>query len=233
MSERSVMWFDEMNIQKSEKDKRALASDDLENRIISEFDWIKDDKIQYTKFEANLIKQFMTWSLLIGLFKKTELDEIQSYLSVYGLNDEDIKLDKLGSNKTFNIGNDIPKVLSASEKFKEIEYDVGKIADNTRKNIDAAYSTSDNRAFNIAKDQANKKYNYMAHAKASKSKKYHIWKSVSDDRVRDDHSKCNGQTKPIYEPFDINGYKMMYPMDSSLGAPIDEIAGCRCSEEFI
>lgn len=32
------------------------------------------------------------------------------------------------------------------------------------------------------------------------------------------------------EPFIINGYKMMFPLDDSMGAPIDEIINCRCVE---
>jgi uncharacterized protein with gpF-like domain len=53
---------------------------------------------------------------------------------------------------------------------------------------------------------------------------------MRDERVRVSHWEADGQTVPINEPFIINGYKMMFPLDDSMGAPIDEIINCRCVE---
>lgn len=55
------------------------------------------------------------------------------------------------------------------------------------------------------------------------------WLSTQDNRVRDTHSKAGGQIKAIDEPFEVGGYKMNYPGDTSFGAPIREIANCRCA----
>jgi HK97 family phage portal protein len=56
------------------------------------------------------------------------------------------------------------------------------------------------------------------------------WLSTGDDRTRPSHVACNHQVRPIDEPFDVGGFKMMHPGDMSLGAPVSEIADCRCCE---
>ena len=55
---------------------------------------------------------------------------------------------------------------------------------------------------------------------------------MEDRYVRDTHESTNRQKKPIDKPFEVNGYLMMYPMDTDFGAPIEEIIGCRCTETF-
>lgn len=58
------------------------------------------------------------------------------------------------------------------------------------------------------------------------------WLSMRDRKVRDTHREVDGTIIPIDEPFDVGGYLMMTPKDDSLGAPDEEIAGCRCSLRF-
>lgn len=58
-----------------------------------------------------------------------------------------------------------------------------------------------------------------------------IWDSCGDDRVRPSHKALDGQRvvgfqQPFVSP--LTGAKMMYPGDRSLGAPEDEVSGCRC-----
>jgi hypothetical protein len=63
------------------------------------------------------------------------------------------------------------------------------------------------------------------------------WLATFDDRVRDDHASAGrryvegGDPGPIpwAEPFMVGGYPMRYPLDMSMGAPIDEVANCRCA----
>lgn len=57
--------------------------------------------------------------------------------------------------------------------------------------------------------------------------------SSHDSRVRSDHAAANGQKRKLDEPFDIGGYKLMFPGDSSLGAPAKEIVHCRCTTTAI
>lgn len=56
------------------------------------------------------------------------------------------------------------------------------------------------------------------------------WRSAGDLRVRHTHVVLNGQKKRgLSEPFvSPSGARLMHPMDTSLGAGMDEIAGCRC-----
>ena len=90
---------------------------------------------------------------------------------------------------------------------------------------------SEVRATEIALNETNWIYNWINHQNlVDKKQTTHTWVSMRDERVRVSHWEADGQTVPINEPFIINGYKMMFPLDDSMGAPIDEIINCRCVE---
>lgn len=55
------------------------------------------------------------------------------------------------------------------------------------------------------------------------------WLATGDNRTRPTHASANGQVKPMDDPFDVGNSKMMHPGDMSLGAPVSEIADCRCT----
>lgn len=59
------------------------------------------------------------------------------------------------------------------------------------------------------------------------------WITLRDKRVRPTHHDAEGQTRPVNEAFNVGSSRMMYPGDTSLGAPIREIAHCRCSAQYI
>jgi HK97 family phage portal protein len=59
-----------------------------------------------------------------------------------------------------------------------------------------------------------------------------VWLSTSDRRTRPTHQKANGQTVPLNQPFTISGHKLMFPGDTSLGAPASETVQCRCTEYY-
>lgn len=59
------------------------------------------------------------------------------------------------------------------------------------------------------------------------------WLATQDDRTRDSHLDADGQEVALDEPFDIGGYKMMQPGDMDMGAPISEVANCRCTEVLL
>lgn len=55
-----------------------------------------------------------------------------------------------------------------------------------------------------------------------------IWDASMDGVARPDHADANGQRRQHGEPFEVGGYLMMRPGDTSLGAPVGMIANCRC-----
>lgn len=55
------------------------------------------------------------------------------------------------------------------------------------------------------------------------------WLSTRDSRTRDSHRAAGGQIRPFGVPFDVGGHPMNYPLDMSLGAPMSEVANCRCT----
>lgn len=59
------------------------------------------------------------------------------------------------------------------------------------------------------------------------------WRDVGDLRVRHTHRLLDGETVGLHEPFrSPSGALMMYPGDSSLGAPGSETIRCRCDVSY-
>ena len=56
------------------------------------------------------------------------------------------------------------------------------------------------------------------------------WDSSGDARTRETHVRADGQKRQGNAPFDVGGYQLRYPGDSSLGAPAREVVQCRCLE---
>lgn len=59
--------------------------------------------------------------------------------------------------------------------------------------------------------------------------RYKQWHTIIDGRERATHAIANGQIVPIDQPFVVGGYQMMFPRDTTYGAPPSEIVNCRCS----
>lgn len=58
------------------------------------------------------------------------------------------------------------------------------------------------------------------------------WLATPDARTRTTHAMADGQEVPLQEPYNVGGYSMMFPGDSSLGADAGEIINCRCTETY-
>jgi len=56
----------------------------------------------------------------------------------------------------------------------------------------------------------------------------HEWLASIDGRTRLSHIDANQQVRIIGQPFEVGGYRMLHPHDMSQGAPLSEIANCRC-----
>lgn len=54
------------------------------------------------------------------------------------------------------------------------------------------------------------------------------WVAVLDSRTRTAHVLAGGQRRPANEPFDVDGERLKYPSDTSLGASAANVINCRC-----
>lgn len=60
------------------------------------------------------------------------------------------------------------------------------------------------------------------------------WMCTKDSRTRFDHGMADGQiVVGTKKPFDVGGYKMMFPGDKSMGAPGHQIYNCRCTTRTV
>ena len=60
-----------------------------------------------------------------------------------------------------------------------------------------------------------------------------IWNTTLDNRERPSHNKIDGQVRALDEPFRTEaGHLLMYPGDTSLGAPAEEVVQCRCHPQY-
>ena len=128
------------------------------------------------------------------------------------------------------------------DKEELIELLAYEFFENTTKLIEEADGDKDKlkkalskeRAKNCARNETNKAVESLNYDDAvSKGLKKKQWVTILDGKERNSHRKASGQTVGINEPFNIGGYKMMHPMDDSLGAPLTEILGCRCSVRYL
>jgi len=108
------------------------------------------------------------------------------------------------------------------------------IVDTTIENKDSGYYTSTERAKYIAANEANTVMNrkdLQAAIDAGYTKK--TWLTMRDRRVRHSHSRLDGETIDILEPFTVGNSLMLVPKDSeTYRASAEEIVNCRCSVKY-
>lgn len=61
---------------------------------------------------------------------------------------------------------------------------------------------------------------------------FKTWRTIGDKRVRGAHRAANFQKVPIDDSFIVGGQMLLYPGDTSMGATISNVAGCRCSAVY-
>lgn len=160
-------------------------------------------------------------------------DEILDFYLWFTLN-EDADENTVRERARQALKNAVRRETSMDRTLEEhLEVIADSIAATTVKRKKDPFTLSEDRAKESAEDVANSVWNYREFDDALvRGKRFKTWISMRDDRVRMDHDIADGQMVQITEAFDVGGYPMMYPMDDSLGAPLEEIIGCRCTVEY-
>lgn len=116
-------------------------------------------------------------------------------------------------------------------KVEDINKIVGRYADRLLvTQAETIAQTFVAEAFNEGRDQAWRQVIDRSKGRLTLAK---TWKSRGDEKVRNSHAAMNGQTVPKDQPFvSPRGALLMFPCDSSLGAPLSERARCRCIAEY-
>lgn len=113
----------------------------------------------------------------------------------------------------------------------EFAYDT---VDVTLRHGEEVYYTSDGRAIIISENEANTTFNYDEFREAIRkgyTKKQ--WVTEKDIRVRKTHRAVDSKVIPIRQAFTVGNSLMLFPKDTSLGASMTEIAGCRCTIRYL
>lgn len=91
------------------------------------------------------------------------------------------------------------------------------------------------RGLAISRTETIKASNYGAleGAKASGVPFVKEWNSILDSRTRASHSSADGKRVAHDEAFTVGGERLMYPVDTSLGASGKNTVNCRCVIDFV
>lgn len=104
----------------------------------------------------------------------------------------------------------------------------------TSEHLGSEYYTSIDRAMRMSETESNVVNNYAYFRemeKAGYTKKQ--WRTMLDKRVRDSHKVLEGKTIGLYEYFDVSGYPLLFPCDTSSSPSANAVVGCRCSLRFL
>lgn len=215
-----VQYFDEMNILKDDKLRRINTAKEFINALVDFF-----------------TAQFMNLLSGIFLYEKSSSDYENELMDLYFAMASEYQYETEVREKAYRFAKYIQEATeravanaNGNDKYKISRMTGGMMnEEDVPKSVKRMFS--DVRATEIALNETNWIYNWINHQNlVDKKQNTHTWVSMRDERVRVSHWEADGQTVPINEPFIINGYKMMFPLDDSMGAPIDEIINCRCVE---
>lgn len=200
-----VQKFDELNISQSDKENRIECFNAASKNLMDLFEEYEDKAIDDKQLLSKVRDILITIGISAGLY-------------------------------FLDVGNELEDAISTESDEGTIRECIDAIAKSiaiATLNHEEEYYLSKDRADNIAFIETNRLYNTANHYVAKKEGyAFHKWVSTLDKYTRPNHYAINGQWKPIDIPFEVNGYLMMFPMDISLGAPIEETINCRCVETF-
>lgn len=159
-------------------------------------------------------------------------DATQQYLNLFGpdvlvylLQLSSLKVQQITETTRAEIQSALADGVAAGESIPELA-----------KRIEDLYLVEiiPNRSLRIAQTEVVAADNYGSFTAAQQSglQLRKVFLATDDSHTRPTHADANGQKVGIDEPFDVGGAQMMYPGDSSMGAPANEIVGCRCTQFY-
>lgn len=208
-------YFDVMEISEEDKQKRVDCALWFYDAVWYVFTLID---LEYKYKDLNTVEEYVS-SLMLRL--TDHLNENNIYYDEKYLK----KITQDIVETTFrHIGED-----EDLDDFEEDEEETKARDEKTETTEKKNYWLSEDRAENIAKNEANTIMNTVEFREAEESgKSYKIWYTEGDERVRDAHFMVDGMRIPIDQPFPVGNDLMMYPHDYMGGSP-ENIINCRCT----
>lgn len=211
-------WIDEMNLLKSDKEKRKKTGHDI-----------------YEKMGNFLLRQLTDLIEGVFLISVTSLMYREELIDLY-MTYADDKNDPWMKGRAERFADEIQNTteravecLESNPSFTEsVLFGVPMKKSDVPPKIKDVFSLE--RAQRIAMNEANVIENYKHHLELKKTQVTHTWDATLDELTRPHHYLADGLTVPIDEPFIIDGEMMMFPGDDSLGATAKNLINCRCVE---
>lgn len=214
-----ILYFDEMNLLQSEKDRRIKTAKRFFDAMF--------------RFLKNQLLNLMAGTFLFENTTEQYEDELMDLYLLMAVDRYDSTVINKANKFSQYIQETTEKAVREAKGNENYQNAIENGLRVSKSDIPKSvlYVFSEERAMNIALNETNWMYNYLNHINLIEAGHLtHTWESMKDERVRNSHVSADNQTVPINEPFIVNGYRMMFPLDDSLGAPISEIINCRCVE---
>ena len=162
-------------------------------------------------------------------------EEFLDFFAGFITMEDEISDEQLRKNLRERINDSLPDDVRKTDNTDDMVKAIAdSIADTTKKRIDDPFTLSEYRAKENAEDVSNTFWNDYDYDEAVRQrKKFKMWHTIMDGRERPAHNAADGQMVDVLDPFVVGDELMMYPKDTSLGASLPNIIGCRCSVEYV
>lgn len=227
------LYFAVMLITNPQKARRILIAEDWENWFMDMFDEEYEDILNGTFLvnQSNYIERIVDKYLETTGVSIADTDDYarrviaKATATATQIQETTVRNILLPSTKKKqeDSSSEIRDLIAAGIAFGATAY----VMDDIKKWL------SKERANLIALNEANWIYNnreFFDAKNGNKSKK--TWHTALDEKVRMTHIALEGVTIPVNEQFHVGAYLMDYPLDTTYGAGVEEIANCRCSVSY-
>lgn len=210
---------------------------------ISDFDELSKIEKAETESKGSKITSFADWygEMDLPQEEKEEREELaEKFLLLFLFYFLMVQMDAESDYKDLleesyvSIANSFTGENTASAYVTDRASEVAQFVDEiTRKHLGDEYFTSRDRGMVLSANEGNVLGNYREFVRAVKAgKKFKVWHSEIDRKTRKTHRPLNNKRIGIFELFQVGKYKMRFPMDTTLGAGVEEVANCRCTVSY-